>query len=109
VLAAVGLLGKILGPAGWLLTVYRGELPARTFPLILCNDLVWWLPFGWYLIWMWCRSGRDHRPTYTSPDHETQDGHRSGREVRTKPQGENHAENQHAAPAARPEAIPRHG
>lgn len=51
-LAAVGLLGKILGPAGWVLTVQRGELPARTFPLILCNDLSWWLPFVWYLIWV---------------------------------------------------------
>jgi hypothetical protein len=52
VLAAVGLLGKFLGPAGWLVTVQRGELPARTFPLILCNDLGWWLPFACYLIWV---------------------------------------------------------
>lgn len=57
VLAAVGLLGKMLGPAGWVLTVQRGELPARTFPLILCNDLVWWLPFLCYLAWVW-REGK---------------------------------------------------
>lgn len=52
-LAAVGLFGKVLGPAGWVVAVHRGELPARTFPLILCNDLVWWLPFAGYFLWLW--------------------------------------------------------
>src|SRR5262249_14135234 len=47
---AIGLLGKVLGPIGWVLTVYSGEWPARTFTLILFNDLAWWLPFGLYLI-----------------------------------------------------------
>ncbi len=47
---AVGLLGKILGPLGWLDAVRRGELPSRTFPLILCNDLVWYFPFLFYLL-----------------------------------------------------------
>lgn len=46
----IGLLGKILGPLGWLDAVRRGELPVRTFPLILCNDLVWWFPFLFYLL-----------------------------------------------------------
>jgi hypothetical protein len=49
-IVGVGLLGKILGPAGWFVTVARGELPARTFPLILCNDLIWWVPFAWFLL-----------------------------------------------------------
>ncbi len=45
----IGLVGKILGPIGWLLTIRKGELPARTFFLILCNDLIWWFPFLFYL------------------------------------------------------------
>jgi hypothetical protein len=61
VVIAVGLLGKILGPAGWVLTVHRSELPARTFPLILCNDLIWWLPFGWYFLWLWRQRGKETR------------------------------------------------
>lgn len=47
---AVGLLGKVLGPAGWVLTVASGEWPLRTFPLIAFNDLVWWLPFSLFLL-----------------------------------------------------------
>src|SRR5690242_8727015 len=43
-LVGIGLLGKVLGPCGWLAAVGRGELPPRTFPLILANDLVWWFP-----------------------------------------------------------------
>ena len=47
---ALGLLGKTLGPIGWVMTVSAGEWPIRTFTLILFNDLVWWLPFGLYLL-----------------------------------------------------------
>src|SRR5213594_1229379 len=47
---AIGLLGKVLGPIGWVLTVRSGEWPIRTFTLILFNDLVWWLPFGLFLL-----------------------------------------------------------
>src|SRR2546422_6279581 len=46
---AIGLIGKVLGPIGWVLTVRSGELPVRTFPLVLFNDLVWWLPFALFL------------------------------------------------------------
>jgi hypothetical protein len=46
----IGLVGKVLGPVGWLLTVRSGEWPLRTFTLILFNDLVWWLPFALFLI-----------------------------------------------------------
>ena len=45
----IGLIGKVLGPLGWIKTVWEGDLPARTFPLILCNDLIWWVPFLLYL------------------------------------------------------------
>jgi len=47
---ALGLLGKTLGPIGWVATVRAGEWPIRTFTLILFNDLVWWLPFGLFLL-----------------------------------------------------------
>ncbi|MGH7389707.1 MAG: hypothetical protein ACREM3_09660 [Candidatus Rokuibacteriota bacterium] len=47
---ALGLLGKLLGPAGWMLAVARGELPVRTFPLIVFNDVVWWMPFALFLL-----------------------------------------------------------
>ena len=47
---AIGLLGKLLGPAGWLLAVSHGEWPVRTVTLILFNDVIWWLPFGLFLL-----------------------------------------------------------
>jgi hypothetical protein len=47
---ALGLLGKTLGPIGWAATVHSGEWPIRTFTLVLFNDLVWWLPFGLFLL-----------------------------------------------------------
>ncbi len=49
-LVALGLLGKVLGPLGWLFTVASGEWPLRTFSLIVFNDLIWWLPFTLFLI-----------------------------------------------------------
>ncbi len=47
---AIGLAGKILGPIGWVMVVGSGELPFRTFPLIVFDDLMWWLPFGMFLL-----------------------------------------------------------
>jgi hypothetical protein len=47
---AIGLAGKILGPIGWVLAVRNGEWSGRTFPLIVFNDLIWWLPFGFFLL-----------------------------------------------------------
>lgn len=49
-LVMLGLLGKILGPLGWVLTVQSGEWPLRTLTLIVFNDLVWWLPLGLFLL-----------------------------------------------------------
>jgi hypothetical protein len=46
----IGLVGKVLGPIGWVATVWSGELPPRTFLLILANDLIWWFPFLFYLL-----------------------------------------------------------
>ncbi len=47
---AIGLLGKVLGPCGWLVAVASGEWPVRTLPLIVFNDIIWWLPFALFLI-----------------------------------------------------------
>lgn len=48
-IAAVGLAGKVLGPAGLALAVAQGRWPARAFLITVGNDLVWWWPFGRYL------------------------------------------------------------
>ena len=47
---AIGLLGKLLGPAGWVLTVTTGEWPVRTLTLIVFNDVIWWVPFSLFLL-----------------------------------------------------------
>jgi hypothetical protein len=52
-IAAVGLLGKVLGPAGWLWLYATGRWPLASGVLILTNDLVWWLPFAGYLRRAW--------------------------------------------------------
>ncbi len=46
----VGLLGKLLGPLGLVVTISTGEWPARTFSLIAFNDLIWWVPFTLFLL-----------------------------------------------------------
>lgn len=48
-IAAVGLLGKILGPIGLAVLIANGTWPLSTIVLCLTNDLIWWLPFGIYL------------------------------------------------------------
>lgn len=52
-LAAVGLLGKVLGPVGWLHLVWSGQWPLTTLVLCATNDLIWWIPFGLYLYDAW--------------------------------------------------------
>jgi hypothetical protein len=47
---AIGLLGKVLGPVGWVITVSSGQWPPRTLPLVVFDDVVWWLPFALFLI-----------------------------------------------------------
>lgn len=44
-LILVGLLGKILGPIGFVYAASIGEFPWRAGWTILANDLIWWLPF----------------------------------------------------------------
>jgi len=47
---ATGLLGKTVVPIGWVAMVQAGWLPVRSFTFILFADLVWWLPFGLFLL-----------------------------------------------------------
>lgn len=47
---AVGLAGKVLGPLGLLVNAAAGELPMRMLTLLVFNDLLWWLPFGLFLL-----------------------------------------------------------
>lgn len=60
-LAAVGLLGKTLGPIGLVLLIARGTWPPATVILCLTNDFVWWIPFGLYLVDAWPEFLRDLR------------------------------------------------
>lgn len=52
-LAAVGLLGKVLGPVGLAVLLWRGVWPPATAILCVTNDLVWWVPFALYLKDVW--------------------------------------------------------
>jgi hypothetical protein len=46
---AVGLLGKMLGPIGMLMS-FDADWPRRLGMLCIYNDLIWWLPFGLFLV-----------------------------------------------------------
>ena len=52
-IAAVGLLGKILGPIGLARLIWSGAWPRSTIVLCLTNDLIWWIPFALYLYDSW--------------------------------------------------------
>jgi hypothetical protein len=52
-LAAVGLLGKILGPIGLAQLIWSGTWPSSTIVLCLTNDFIWWIPFSLYLYDSW--------------------------------------------------------
>jgi hypothetical protein len=52
-LAAVGLLGKVLGPIGLIALIANGEWPPRSAILCITNDFIWWVPFGLYLYDAW--------------------------------------------------------
>jgi hypothetical protein len=58
-LAAVGLLGKVLGPIGLVRLIWLGEWPAATIVLSITNDFIWWLPFSLYLYDAWPFYRRD--------------------------------------------------
>jgi hypothetical protein len=45
----VGLLGKVLGPIGMALS-FGDDWPRRLGMICVYNDLIWWLPFGLFLL-----------------------------------------------------------
>ncbi len=46
---AVGLLGKVLGPIGMAMS-FSDDWPRRLGMVCVFNDLIWWLPFGLFLV-----------------------------------------------------------
>lgn len=50
-LVAIGLLGKTLGPIGWMYTVLQGTIPACTLLVNLFNDIIWLPFFVGYFVW----------------------------------------------------------
>lgn len=52
-LAAVGLLGKVLGPIGLAQLLWTGVWPIKAAILCVTNDLIWWVPFALYLYDAW--------------------------------------------------------
>ena len=57
-LVVIGFLGKALGPVGWVFTVWRGQIPARTLIINVFNDLIWLPFFVAYLVWYYRNGGR---------------------------------------------------
>lgn len=49
-IVAVGFLGKIFGPLGFVFNYLQGTAPAAFGYNLLINDLIWWVPFG-LMVW----------------------------------------------------------
>jgi len=52
-IALVGLAGKVMGPIGLAVLIFKGVWPRSTLVLCVTNDLIWWIPFGIYLKDSW--------------------------------------------------------
>ena len=52
-IAAVGLLGKVLGPIGLAQLILTHQWPLRSIILCVTNDFIWWIPFALYLKDAW--------------------------------------------------------
>lgn len=44
-IVAVGFLGKIFGPAGFIINYLQVKVPAAFGWMLITNDLIWWIPF----------------------------------------------------------------
>jgi small multidrug resistance pump len=53
----VGLLGKILGPVGYVNSLLKGSFTWKAGLMNVTNDLIWWAPFTLILLGAW----RHHR------------------------------------------------
>jgi hypothetical protein len=49
-IAAIGLLGKVLGPIGLAQLIWSGAWPLKAIVLCVTNDFIWWIPFTLYLM-----------------------------------------------------------
>ena len=58
-IAAVGTLGKVLGPLGLAVLILTGAWPSRSAILCLFNDAIWWIPFAVYLVDAWPQFTRE--------------------------------------------------
>ncbi len=68
----VGLLGKILGPVGFVQAIVQGSLPLAFGATLITNDFVWWIPFSVVLWRAFQASGRpDPDPRAEGLDVET--------------------------------------
>ncbi|GAB5517956.1 MAG: hypothetical protein RhofKO_02070 [Rhodothermales bacterium] len=45
-IVAVGMLGKLFGPIGYVFNYLTGAAPAAFGYTLITNDLIWWIPFG---------------------------------------------------------------
>ncbi len=45
-IVAVGFLGKIFGPIGFLFNYLQDIVPIEFAYTLITNDLIWWIPFG---------------------------------------------------------------
>ena len=48
-IVAVGFLGKIFGPAGYVMNLFMDTAYPQFGWTLITNDLIWWIPFGWML------------------------------------------------------------
>lgn len=62
-LAAVGLVGKILGPLGLVQLIHSGAWPKATAVMCVTNDIVWWIPLALYLHDAWPAFRQDIKPS----------------------------------------------
>ena len=64
-IAAVGLLGKILGPIGMAYAIMTGAWPAAALIICATNDFIWWIPIAMYLrdAWPMYRVSSKHSPS----------------------------------------------
>ncbi len=50
-LVAVGIVGKTLGPLGFAYGLWVGVFAWQGGLMILFNDLIWWIPFWWVVLY----------------------------------------------------------
>lgn len=63
----VGLLGKVFGPIGFVVSVVAGTLPASVGWTLITNDLIWWFPFA-AILWGAIRYHQSVNTAYDTPE-----------------------------------------